>query len=167
MSEPVTYIDKYGYRRFKSSKKLVHRWVAEKKILGRRLEKDEIVHHINGNKLDNSESNLTVISKDTHFKLHVLPAIKARAEVEIKERLEPIIEAEVIERLEPIHETKTLQMVLLSFAIIGTTFLVTGIILSLISGRVSTMPTWLVGMPFLIVSLGGWLSLRGERGNES
>lgn len=36
-----------------------HRIVAERKI-GRRLEKGEIVHHINGDKLDNREENIEV-----------------------------------------------------------------------------------------------------------
>jgi hypothetical protein len=54
-----TYITKKGYQRFKDSGIYVHRWVEEKK-LGRKLKKDEVVHHRNGNTLNNSPSNLKV-----------------------------------------------------------------------------------------------------------
>ena len=71
-----TYVDRNGYRRFKDSNRLVYRWVAEKKI-GRRLRKGEVVHHKNGNKLDNRESNLHVytgkhgqLKHATHHLLH-------------------------------------------------------------------------------------------------
>jgi len=65
-----TYKDNNGYLRFKDTNKLVHRWVAEKKI-GRKLKQDEIVHHIDGNKLNNSSENLQVFSsQNEHQKLH-------------------------------------------------------------------------------------------------
>jgi len=54
-----TYIGKGGYKRFKNSGKLVHRWVAEKK-LKRKLKKREVVHHKNHNNQDNSPNNLVV-----------------------------------------------------------------------------------------------------------
>ena len=46
-----------------------HRRVAEKK-LGRKLEKGEVVHHINLNKLDNNPSNLIILSNSAHLSLH-------------------------------------------------------------------------------------------------
>ena len=64
------YIDKKGYKRFKSSGKLVHRRVMERK-LGFRLRKDVIVHHINGIKTDNRFENLQLMTKKEHFKHHV------------------------------------------------------------------------------------------------
>lgn len=64
-----TYIDENGYKRFVGSKKLVHRWVAEKKI-GRKLRKGEVVHHINRKKWDNDPDNLEVMSKEEHYALH-------------------------------------------------------------------------------------------------
>lgn len=41
------------------------------KMLKRKLNKDEVVHHLNGNKLDNRYSNLLVLSKAMHSKLHM------------------------------------------------------------------------------------------------
>ncbi len=47
-----------------------HRVVAVQK-LGRQLTEKEIVHHINGNKLDNAEENLLVLpDQSTHNSLH-------------------------------------------------------------------------------------------------
>jgi len=65
-----TYIDENGYRRFSDSNKSVHRWIAEKE-LGRKLYPEEVVHHKNRNKLDNSPDNLQVFaSQDEHDKVH-------------------------------------------------------------------------------------------------
>lgn len=46
-----------------------HRLVAEK-MIGRFINKDEDVHHINGNKTDNRPENLMVLSHSDHMKLH-------------------------------------------------------------------------------------------------
>ena len=48
-----------------------HRLVMEKKY-GRILEDWETVHHINGNKSDNSERNLFVCTQAQHIKAHKL-----------------------------------------------------------------------------------------------
>ncbi|MBI4146049.1 HNH endonuclease [Candidatus Woesearchaeota archaeon] len=58
-----TYIDSNGYRRFANSGKLVHRWVAAKKI-GRPLRSKEVVHHGFGGKLDNRLNNLWVFKNN-------------------------------------------------------------------------------------------------------
>ena len=64
------YIDDNGYYRFKDSNKLVHRWVAERKV-GRRLKPEEVVHHINRNKRDNSPGNLEILpNQEVHDELH-------------------------------------------------------------------------------------------------
>ncbi len=48
---------------------LEHRYVKSIEI-GRSLESDEIVHHINGNKKDNSLENLKIISNKEHAAQH-------------------------------------------------------------------------------------------------
>lgn len=58
------YASKHGYV-------LLHRVVMEN-YLGRLLNKNEIVHHINGNKHDNSISNLKVLDSREHSRMHGL-----------------------------------------------------------------------------------------------
>ena len=57
-----------GYKRVGSSndRQLEHR-VIMSKILGRKLLKNEWVHHINGDKLDNRPDNLIMVLPETHF----------------------------------------------------------------------------------------------------
>jgi hypothetical protein len=65
-----TYIDDNGYLRFSDTNKLVHRWVVEKSI-GRKLGPNEVVHHRDGNKLNNDFYNLEVFSsQEEHHSLH-------------------------------------------------------------------------------------------------
>ena len=46
-----------------------HRLIAEK-VLGRYLNQNEDVHHINFDKLDNRPENIIVLTKSEHSKLH-------------------------------------------------------------------------------------------------
>ena len=58
---------KNGYNK-KGNVKL-HRLIMEEH-LGRKLTSDEIVHHIDGNKLNNDISNLQVMTRGEHSRLH-------------------------------------------------------------------------------------------------
>ena len=56
------WISKHTYR-------LEHRWIIEQKI-GRILTRNEVVHHKNGNKLDNRLKNLEIMSRKAHSTMH-------------------------------------------------------------------------------------------------
>ena len=47
-----------------------HRLIAEEKILGRKLAKNEVVHHKNGKRWDNRIVNLEVMDRSEHAKLY-------------------------------------------------------------------------------------------------
>lgn len=59
----------YKYVKIKGKQIGEHVLVAEMKI-GRRLEKGEVVHHINGIKTDNRPENLVVLTNGEHASLH-------------------------------------------------------------------------------------------------
>ncbi len=64
---------KDGYRYVMVGKRLYepeHRLVMEK-FLNRKLTPDEHVHHVSGDTLDNSPSNLRLLSKSEHALIHV------------------------------------------------------------------------------------------------
>lgn len=65
------------YKRIYINKKHVtlHRYLMELH-LGRKLERSEHIHHINGNKLDNRIENLVIISQSEHSRLHALERYK-------------------------------------------------------------------------------------------
>lgn len=60
-----------GYKRVIINRQIMyeHRAVIEKHI-GRPLLKREVVHHVNGNKLDNSLENLQIITQAQHVSIH-------------------------------------------------------------------------------------------------
>lgn len=69
-----TTVSSNGYVRFTTgmhSGKLVHVIIMESR-LGRRLLSDESVHHIDGNKQNNDEDNLALMTKGGHSRHHKL-----------------------------------------------------------------------------------------------
>ena len=66
-----TWIDDWGYRRIRINGKYIkeHRYLMSQH-LNRSLNRNEHVHHINGNKLDNRIENLIILSPSEHSSLH-------------------------------------------------------------------------------------------------
>ena len=144
MSAPETYTDGNGYLRYCDSDYLVHRRVMEKK-LARRLERGEIVHHINGNRRDNRPENLEPLTAKEHYKRHVVPILQERMEAHIIEYLTPRIEAQAV------------KAIVMGLAAAGVFLLVVG----LITG--ARLGMWYIGLVFLLGALGGWFMLwRGK-----
>ena len=46
-----------------------HRYIMQD-IIGRKLGKNEIVHHIDGNKKNNNPDNLMIVTRSEHAKMH-------------------------------------------------------------------------------------------------
>lgn len=61
----VKYID--GYNKKGNAK--LHRLIVEENI-GRKLKPNEIIHHIDGNKLNNNINNLQIMTTSEHSRLH-------------------------------------------------------------------------------------------------
>lgn len=65
------------YTRGEHKGRRVHDVLMEK-VLGRRLQKNEVVHHIDGNKSNNDINNLIVMDNKEHVRLHALNNYKKR-----------------------------------------------------------------------------------------
>lgn len=64
-------MNRYKAVKINGKKRDLHRVVAEQKV-GRKLGYDEVVHHEDEDKLNNNPSNLTIISRAEHSRLHGL-----------------------------------------------------------------------------------------------
>ena len=65
----------YKYIKIDGGQREEHRIVMER-IVGRPLTSEELVHHKNGNKLDNRPENLVIMTRSEHQKLHRKPPEK-------------------------------------------------------------------------------------------
>lgn len=59
-----------GYLRNSKTDEYIHRETMEH-YLGRKLRKEECIHHINGNPSDNRIENLEILTNSEHKKLHL------------------------------------------------------------------------------------------------
>ena len=152
MSPSNTYVDDNGYLRFRDSNTLYHRWVKEKE-LGRRLEKGEIIHHINSNKLDNKPENLQILTAKEHYKIHVVPIGYDKYTISVNFKLvqQTRREAQISERLVPIIEERASRVILIGFSCLGVFLFVLGLIFR------TRLEMWYFGLIFLVASLVGWL----------
>ena len=67
-----------GYEYFYDKKKVfTHRKVAEE-ILGRKLKKNEVVHHLDHNKLNNDKNNIVILTRADHARLHIFPELELK-----------------------------------------------------------------------------------------
>lgn len=74
--ENVEYVKPTTYRKYFGRH---HHRVAAEEMLGRKLIKGEIVHHIDGNRHNNSHDNLQVMTQAEHARIHMLERYRDRS----------------------------------------------------------------------------------------
>lgn len=68
-NKPSEHINSDGYVFLTDVNELEHRYIA-KQLLGRELSSKEVIHHINGRKIDNKISNLCLMDRQKHELFH-------------------------------------------------------------------------------------------------
>ena len=84
-----SYIDVHGYRCIlvgNSNYRKEHIIVMEREV-GRKLKKNEVVHHINGMKDDNRVANLMVMDKGDHNRLHTTGIKRTQEQIDASKLL--------------------------------------------------------------------------------
>ena len=71
MKDRMTNSNGYIFIRVGNEKVLEHVYVYEK-YLGRKLLKDEVIHHIDGNKQNNTIENLILLTQKEHANIHMV-----------------------------------------------------------------------------------------------
>ena len=69
---------------------LEHRYIMEQH-LGRKLKRNEVVHHINGDKFDNRIENLTIMENSEHARFHKIKLPKTKICIVCGKEFEPPI----------------------------------------------------------------------------
>lgn len=71
---------KMVYRNGKTDRE--HRFIA-KEMLGRELNTNEVVHHIDGNKRNNAVQNLMVVTRSEHARIHAKEIDRSKAVIQL------------------------------------------------------------------------------------
>ena len=105
------------------------------------MRKDEIVHHINGEKTDNRPENLQITTRKEHYKIHVVPVLEERRETS------------VVERIAPLMELKNSLYFSVALFIAGAFIFILGLI------TLAKLPVWYFGLILLLAGLSGFVMI--------
>ena len=141
-----TYLCKNtGYYRWIDSNGYYHRWVYKQEAKKRNLpplRNGQIVHHKNGNKLDNRLENLRVVNFAEHFKIHYGEEIKSDAKSELLLQIWPVLDAVDTER-----DNRDFNAGSIGVTLTGLVMLLVGLFIPL------TWPIWYTGIMLIVIGI--------------
>lgn len=70
LSTMDTYKNWRGYIYISGTNRSVHNWIMEEYIINRKMTKEEVIHHINGDKTDNRITNLQLFASQAEHDRH-------------------------------------------------------------------------------------------------